>query len=419
MCIRDRRISEECNSKYKNMAESLSNGALANPLEEEKVRKKPWKSLKEIKEEACNDMIKQMSSADYKSVGSYTKIKIRRMLEQLNVPVVSIDSVRILCFNGLVEDCRGLRSTVWKLILYYLPPDTSQWLNIMEAKLKEYNEYRETLIPTLIPVDLSGGKEDLWEDVEKDIRRTRSDVAFFIEPVDKRSGIDPGFLYELTQFRKMELTAEQQKNYVYTHADILGRILYIYGCRHPQIRYVQGMNEVLAVIYYVFSKDCIRGYERFVESDAYFSFENMMEELKDSFNMEADMEANGIRAKLKDIENVIERNRKDLWDVLQENSIDINIFAIRWQMLLLCQEFLMPEVVRLWDSLLSDMVRFSFFSYVCLALLVNVEKEILEGGFDEIVNAIRESPEKIEMKDLIKLAKELLEKDAERSQTNE
>jgi transcription termination factor NusB len=333
------------------------------------------------------------------------------MLEQLNTANINIDAVRILCFNGLVEDCRGLRSTVWKLILYYFPSDTSQWTITMEDKLKEYNTFRENYIPTLIPVDLSGDKEKLWEDVEKDIRRTRSDVAFFIEPIDKTITVDPGFLYELSQFKKMELTKEQQDNYVYTHADILGRILYIYGCRHPEIRYVQGMNEVLAVIYYVFAKDCISGYEKYIESDAYFSFKNMMEELKDSFNMEADITSKGIRAKLKDIENVIKRNRKDLWEIFQNNSIDINIFAIRWQMLLLCQDFLMPDVVRLWDSLLSDMVRFTFFSYTCLALVVNVEKKILKGGFDEIVSAIRKSPENIEMKNLIKLAKELLDKD--------
>ena len=37
-----------------------------------------------------------------------------------------------------------------------------------------------------------------------------------------------------------------------THADVLQRILYIYGKVNPEIKYVQGMNEVLAVIYYCF-----------------------------------------------------------------------------------------------------------------------------------------------------------------------
>jgi len=380
---------------------------------------KKWKSLKSIKQEATNDMIAQMASADYKSVGSYTKIKIRRMLEQLNSKTINLDSVRILCYNGIIEDCRGLRSTVWKLILYHLPLDASQWQATMESKLEEYTNLRAKYIPSLIPQDLSGGKDQLWEDVEKDIKRTRPDVAFFMEPADKKPGIDLEKLYEISQLRKVDLTPEQQKDYIMTHADILGRILYIYGCRHPDVMYVQGMNELLAVIYYVFAKDCINGYQKFIESDAFFAFENMMEELKDVFTVKMDKEPTGIRAKLKGLADVIERNKKNIWAVFQEHNFDINIFAIRWQMLLLCQDFLMPDVVRLWDSLLSDMARFNFFSYICLALVVNVEDEIINGEFDTILKSVNESPSKIEVKNLIQLAKKLLAEDVERQEAEE
>lgn len=375
--------------------------------------KRPWKSFKEIRTTAGNDMIRKMASANYKGIGGYIKIKIRRMLEQLDSNNINLDSIRILCFNGIVEDCRGLRSTVWKLLLYYLPPNSSLWLSVMQSKLEEYNALREKYIPGLIPTSLSNGRESLWEDVEKDIKRTRADVAFFIEPLDKKTKVDASLLYDLSQLRKHELSPAQQANYVMTHADVLGRILYVYGCRHPDVLYVQGMNELLAVIYYVFAKDCIGGYEEFVESDSFFAFENLMDELKDSFNEKMDKKSGGIRAKLKLIEGLIERNRKGLWKVLQDQGINIDIFAIRWQMLLLSQDFTIPDVIRLWDSLLADAARFNFFSYVCLALLVNVEGEILEGEFDTILKAVNTSSSKIEMNDLIILARELLTKEAE------
>eukprot|EP00826_Nyctotherus_ovalis_P026053 TRINITY_DN2031_c0_g2_i1.p1 TRINITY_DN2031_c0_g2~~TRINITY_DN2031_c0_g2_i1.p1 ORF type:complete len:101 (-),score=22.98 TRINITY_DN2031_c0_g2_i1:98-379(-) len=83
-------------------------------------------------------------------------------------------------------------------------------------------------------------------------------------------------------------------------------------------------------------------------------------------------------------------------------------------MLLLSQDFTIPDVIRLWDSLLADAARFNFFSYVCLALLVNVEGEILEGEFDTILKAVNTSPSKIEMNNLIILARELLTKEAEK-----
>jgi len=41
-------------------------------------------------------------------------------------------------------------------------------------------------------------------------------------------------------------------NYIETHADMLHRILFIYAKLNPGIKYIQGMNEVLAVIYYCY-----------------------------------------------------------------------------------------------------------------------------------------------------------------------
>ncbi len=36
------------------------------------------------------------------------------------------------------------------------------------------------------------------------------------------------------------------------HYDVLSRILFVYGKLNSSVKYVQGMNEVLAPIYYVF-----------------------------------------------------------------------------------------------------------------------------------------------------------------------
>jgi len=380
----------------------------------EEAKAKAWKSFKVIKKEAVCDMIKKMASANYKGIGVYTKMKIRRVLEELNVQNINLDSIRILCYNGIIEDCRGLRSAVWKLILSYLPLEPEKWKQHMDAKLEEYEYFKKKYIPTLIPEDMSAEREILWDDIEKDIKRTRSDVSFFTEPIEIKPGMNLTALYEISRLRKSELTAEQLKSYVYTHADVLGRILFIYGCLHPDILYVQGMNELLAVIYYVFAKDLVAGYEKYLESDAFFVFEKLMEELKDMFNEKMDKQVNGLKAKLKMFEELIERNRKDLLDVMNEKGVDINVFTLRWQMLLLTQEFTIPDVIRLWDSLLADMMRFNFFQYVCLALVVNVEQDILESDADAISKAIKESPSRIEMKDLIQLAKDLLAKEVER-----
>lgn len=52
--------------------------------------------------------------------------------------------------------------------------------------------------------------------------------------------------------KKSELTPADRVAYIETHADVLARVLFIYAKLNPGIKYVQGMNEVLAVIYYCF-----------------------------------------------------------------------------------------------------------------------------------------------------------------------
>jgi hypothetical protein len=59
------------------------------------------------------------------------------------------------------------------------------------------------------------------------------------------------------------------------------------------------MNEVLAVIYYCFYEQDFQGEEaviphKYYESDLFFSFSNIMVELRDGFLRELDKEKTGI-----------------------------------------------------------------------------------------------------------------------------
>lgn len=50
----------------------------------------------------------------------------------------------------------------------------------------------------------------------------------------------------------MDLTADDLDHYIKTHSDILARILFVYAKLNAGLKYVQGMNEVLSVVYYCF-----------------------------------------------------------------------------------------------------------------------------------------------------------------------
>jgi len=50
---------------------------------------------------------------------------------------------------------------------------------------------------------------------------------------------------------------------------------------------------------------------------------------------------------------------------------------------MLSQEFPLPEVLRIWDSLLSDITRSDLLIDVCTAMLTLVRDEILQNEFPE------------------------------------
>ena len=69
------------------------------------------------------------------------------------------------------------------------------------------------------------------------------------------------------------------------------------------------MNEVLAVIYYCYYEQNFVILNKFHESDLFFSFSNIMVEMRDGFLRELDKEKNGIQGRIKmfgDIMKVVE-----------------------------------------------------------------------------------------------------------------
>ena len=72
----------------------------------------------------------------------------------------------------------------------------------------------------------------------------------------------------------------------------------------------------------------------------------------------------------------------ELCEVIEGNEVPHTFYAMRWFMLLMCQDFGMCETLRLWDSLLSAVgpktdqntnevqnPRFEFINYVAVALV--------------------------------------------------
>ena len=73
-----------------------------------------------------------------------------------------------------------------------------------------------------------------------------------------------------------------------SHIEAIWRILFIFALLNQGIGYVQGMNEIVAVIYYALYSDFEdAGFETSpldIEADTFFCFHELMTELRDRFS---------------------------------------------------------------------------------------------------------------------------------------
>lgn len=253
---------------------------------------------------------------------------------------------------------------------------------------------------------------DLFEEIDKDVRRTRTHMNFFFMPAKSNKHLNTIKNEEISDHadkkRNEPSFFQDAKNKAAfdTNADLMCRILFIYAKKYPEVRYVQGMNEILAPILYCFSHDQNPYFYLNVEADAYNCFENFMNEIKDIFIRSKDNTETGIQTRLKNLFNMLKVFDRDLFTHLQNENVELQYFAFRWYTLFFTQEFEMPDILRLWDSLLSEDEKFDFINMICIAIIKMKRQEILQNDFAGIMLTIQNF-ETIEVENIIKYGLEL------------
>ncbi|CAO3612338.1 unnamed protein product [Cunninghamella blakesleeana] len=214
------------------------------------------------------------------------------------------------------------------------------------------------------------------------------------------------------------------------HWEVIERILFMYAKLNPGIGYVQGMNEILAPIYYVFANDTSMQLSGQVhaEADTFFSFSILMGEVRDHFVRSLDQDATtGIHATMLKMQQRLAWYDRSLLRELQRKDIKEAYYAFRWITVLFTQEWDLPNVIRLWDSLLAERgmqdvstnanhhhhtnhninhpvqngypspimaneTPFEFLLDFSVAMLVCIRQELFKGDFAENVNLLQNYP---------------------------
>lgn len=348
-------------------------------------------------------------------------------MQALQMPELNLQVIQSIAFHGIPDEIKGLRALIWRILLCYLPKDKNKWSSLLEQNHKNYELFIQDFLVIKNKENLNINKTkaqeeknkiefisvkdhplnkakesdwntlfkdlELWDEIEKDTKRTRSEISFFLDKTNPPSNYpilsryvkkDPRFTSKTEQFHKIN----QEERPEVQH-DVMTRILFLYAKLNPGVRYVQGMNEILAPIYYCFSHDQNPFFQKYIESDSFFCFSILMGEIKDGFLRSLDNSISGIKFRIQSFSETLQKIDPDVWQHLEEQKVHPQYYSLRWLMLLLTQEFQISDVLRLWDSLLSHPNKMEYLYYLCISIVLSSKEKILSEEFSGIMETLQ------------------------------
>ncbi|CAB4055597.1 TBC domain-containing protein C1952.17c,TBC1 domain family member 13 [Lepeophtheirus salmonis] len=298
--------------------------------------------------------------------------KVKRFEELTNSHVIDKEALRGFCTSG-IPDGGGRRSLGWKILLNYLPEEINVWKEYLAKHRSLYGSLIEEILTT---PNLFFKDNEVLLQVDKDVRRLCPDISFFSQrslyPLEgimigkydrlhhrvqqkcltsqtvERRGLGISKLSE-SKKKAAEDYAPLGKGEE-AHWEVVERILFIYAKLNPGQSYVQGMNEIIGPIYYVFASDPNKEWAEFAEADTFFCFTNLMSDIRDFFIKTLDESETGINGMMIKLMNRIKQFDSGVEKTLVAQGIRPQYFSFRWLSLMLSQEFPLPDVLRIWDS---------------------------------------------------------------------
>ncbi|XP_075504838.1 uncharacterized protein LOC142542215 [Primulina tabacum] len=329
-----------------------------------------------------------------------------QLLQELSRKMINMGEIRRLASQG-IPDGSGIRPTVWKLLLGYLPTDRSLWPSELAKKKSQYKHFKEELL--MNPTDITRKLEkSSLENNEPDGTQgflSRSEITHGEHPLSLgKSSVWNKF------FQDTEIIEQIDRDVMRTHPDMpffsgdstfaksnqeaLRNILIVFAKLNPGIRYVQGMNEILAPLYYVFTNDPNEENTGSAEADTFFCFVELLSGFRDNFVQQLDNSVVGIRSTITRLSQLLKEHDEELWRHLEMTTkVNPQFYAFRWITLLLTQEFNFGDCLLIWDALLSDpdgpqetLLR------ICCAMLIIVRRRLLAGDFTANLKLLQHYP---------------------------
>lgn len=274
---------------------------------------------------------------------------------------IDIDQIKNICAKGLSDSPAEDRAGAWLVLLNVFPRHAVQWESQMNLMTQNYlklvsshelDQYH--LKETSVDADIdtfSVSKPKLMQVIHGDITRSGRYLQFFPET-------DNSITFSTATNTK--LLAQYNE-----HIRRIERILYIFCSLLFSFDYMQGFNELIMPLYYVMNagKDFLKGDPNTVEAITYFAFQQLIVSSSLLEFYTSAQNPSNIMLKLNEYQKILDKHLPKMSKVIKQLNITPIEYCYRWFSLLFSQEFELPSLLVIWDSLFSHSPNFINFSY--------------------------------------------------------
>ncbi|XP_057431953.1 uncharacterized protein LOC130724688 isoform X2 [Lotus japonicus] len=305
------------------------------------------------------------SSASSSDDISHSRQGHAQLLAELSRKVIDMRELRRLASQG-IPDASGLRSTVWKLLLGYLPQDRALWSSELAKKRSQYKHFKD---------DLLMNPSEITRRMCSSANYDTDDSKFGSRGMLSRSQVTQGE-------HPLSLGKTSIWNQFFQDSDIIEQIDRDVKRTHPDIHFFCGDSQ--------FAKSN----QAFAEADTFFCFVELLSGLRDNFCQQLDNSVVGIRSTITRLSQLLKEHDEELWRHLEVTTkVNPQFYSFRWITLLLTQEFNFHDILHIWDTLLSDpegpqetLLR------ICCAMLILVRRRLLAGDFTSNLKLLQSYP---------------------------
>ncbi|KAH8359571.1 hypothetical protein KR093_007604 [Drosophila rubida] len=334
------------------------------------------------------------------------------------------ESLRLAAFNGQLKMSK-FRSIHWALLLRVLNVDHRSWHIQRAQQRSRYDKFRVDYVRNPHQLAASDDDDPLSQSTKSVWNQYFSDQELFAVIRQDVVRTFPG-----VEFFRKELIQNAMTN-----------ILFYYAREHPYMCYRQGMHEILAPIIFVIYSDhqsLLHFTEiaetdindtllnvldtAYLEADTYSIFSRLMASVESYYRVSnlvstpsgyietltmsesssaADNEPHSeveVISQLNFIrDKILAKQDQHLHHYLLKMEIPLHIFGIRWLRLLFGREFMLLDLLLLWDAIFADSDRFDLPNYILVAMLVHIRDKLLLSDYTTSLTYLMRYPSYVDV----------------------